>query len=447
MDRLSLRATWLIAAVCLLAMSPGAHATGSGCDDPICLLQAREPGLNQFRILARRALDQDHEVMLVQGSEVRFGAWYEQDYVVRRPLRQLSGVFLLDRRQHRVTLTLDLLAANFDIEQGPVCDDTAAIEIEEASPDAVSILRVCTDHANYGAIKQARRKYLLAPAYQDVRKTLSFANPGFVSIRADAGKLSFLGPDASLELVPADPSRFSLGPASPDEAQPEKELRLLPNRARPVYQLYSPYGSEWLLKGDSPLSSGIVHLASGSFYPLPQPTLAEFKRLRSGRGNFDWTPHPLEVDIGGYQLQGNLLWLATRFYDGEGASGIGALGWFDLTTRRYELPFDNYELADWSVNALSQYGGSIWLGLYSASEGWYHSGGLYRYELKSGEGTRYRFRPIVNAMYESPQGLWLATNEGVYLLANERLSYFGLSQDEQGKPLLYRREVPLRPYE
>lgn len=137
---------------------------------------------------------------------------------------------------------------------------------------------------------------------------------------------------------------------------------------------------------------GVVEgTASGSkFYPLPQSSVQEYRRLRRDDINeHKFPPIRTEKDyerqeaIGPYQIEGNRLWFGNNYYDSEGATGVGAFGYFDMKTRRYRL-FSPPEVAHWQISALLVETDVVWLGFDHFGEDISTSpGGLARWDRKA----------------------------------------------------------------
>ena len=128
--------------------------------------------------------------------------------------------------------------------------------------------------------------------------------------------------------------------------------------------------------------------------------------------------------IDAFSLHNTRLWFGTSFYDGEGYTGVGTLGYFDIVRRQYEfirLP----EIADWSTTAILVEEGAVWIGLADHPEGASHSGGLLRYDRISGETRIY---PIKTATQKSP-----TVSQKTIPAYNCTLALFRLCQN-QGPP-------------
>ena len=66
-------------------------------------------------------------------------------------------------------------------------------------------------------------------------------------------------------------------------------------------------------------------------YPAPIPTVDFYRQTLPQKQ----APAEMESDIGPFVQDGDKIWFATSFYDGEGTSGIGAIGSFDIATHKY----------------------------------------------------------------------------------------------------------------
>jgi len=175
--------------------------------------------------------------------------------------------------------------------------------------------------------------------------------------------------------------------------------------------------------------------------PLPQSTYAQFARARPARvrdGYVEGTS--IEEAIGPYQITGDKIWFGKNFYDGEGTTGVGAIGYFDRTAKKYSfLPIR--EVLDWSVSNLLIEGDTVWAGLVNHPEGADHSGGLLRHNLKSGITRKYRIDEIIYRIERTPDGLYMSTSNGVYVLKNERLRRYLVEPDIDGEPVIISEEL------
>jgi hypothetical protein len=174
---------------------------------------------------------------------------------------------------------------------------------------------------------------------------------------------------------------------------------------------------------------------------LPQSTYSQFARARPARvrdGYVEGTS--IEEVIGAYQIAGDKIWFGKNFYDGEGTTGVGAIGYFDRTTKKYSfLPIR--EVSDWSVSNLLIEGDTLWASLVSHPEGADRSGGLLRHNLKSGVTRKYRVDEVIYRIERAPDSLYLSTSNGIYVLKNERLTRYLVEPDIDGKPVIISEEL------
>jgi hypothetical protein len=113
---------------------------------------------------------------------------------------------------------------------------------------------------------------------------------------------------------------------------------------------------------DKPAHEAGVYITSQSgrqqFFHVPVPMPVRYHDSRPS----SQTPEQIENDIGPFALDGTRLWFGNTFYDGEGISGVGAIGSFDTITRQFEMRYLP-EIAPWSASALLVEGPDIWVGL------------------------------------------------------------------------------------
>ncbi|HXG33288.1 MAG TPA: hypothetical protein VNJ11_07980 [Bryobacteraceae bacterium] len=149
----------------------------------------------------------------------------------------------------------------------------------------------------------------------------------------------------------------------------------------------------------------------GRFYPLPVPDVATWRRFRGA----EMEPWDIQNHFGAFAREGDRLWFAGTFYDGEGASGVGNLGWFDLDTRSYQLWYPP-ELAPWSATALFVEKDAVWIGLVQRPEGALLGGGILRYDRTTGQFTRIAVPALVNSMDRFGGAVYTGASGGIYLL-------------------------------
>jgi hypothetical protein len=155
---------------------------------------------------------------------------------------------------------------------------------------------------------------------------------------------------------------------------------------------------------------------------MPQSTYAEFARARAhrvedGYGEGDTV---LGEEPGPYQVVGSRIWFGKVFYDGEGHTGVGGLGYFDTKTSRYTfVPVSM--IADWSVSAILIEEDAAWIGLVGHPEGEAYGGGLLRYDLRSRTTRKFPVEEVVYQIVRWKDRVYVATKNGAYLVQGNRL--------------------------
>jgi hypothetical protein len=176
-------------------------------------------------------------------------------------------------------------------------------------------------------------------------------------------------------------------------------------------------------------------------HALPQSTFADFRQTRPARVRDGYNEKSFRIDekIGPYQRAANRIWFGKSFYDAEGLTGIGGIGYFDVTTNTYKLPRIP-ELFEWSVMAILVDGDYVWCGLKNLTEGESASGGLLRYDVKTSAVRVYPVEDTVLKIIRSGDVLALATTNGIYLLKDDRFSRYRVEPDIRGRFVLVLME-------
>jgi hypothetical protein len=170
-------------------------------------------------------------------------------------------------------------------------------------------------------------------------------------------------------------------------------------------------------------------------HPMPASSYAEFARARPERvsDGYDSASTQIEEKIGPFQVVGDSIWFGKTFYDGEGTTGVGGVGYF--TTSRSEYTFLKIrEVVRWSVSAIMVEDQSVWIGLVEHPEGPDYSGGLLRYDLKSGTTEKYPIDEVVLRIKRWNDRVYLATSRGLSIMEGGRLNdRYAVEPDIDGK--------------
>ena len=183
------------------------------------------------------------------------------------------------------------------------------------------------------------------------------------------------------------------------------------------------------------------------FFPVPIPPRDLYKQLRpevrvvsSAAYSF---PGSIENEIGPSVFDGERVWFANTFYDGEGMSGLGAIGSFDLTTLKYEMRYVP-EIVRWSASALRLDGDNLWIGLMRRPEGAEYGTGVLRYDIKTGATRTFPIKDYVVSIERIGESLYFGTTHSVYAidLATDAVSHIRVEPGQSGRPEVFTRQVP-----
>jgi len=158
-------------------------------------------------------------------------------------------------------------------------------------------------------------------------------------------------------------------------------------------------------------------------HPMPRSSYAEFARARPERvgDGYDSADTGIEEKIGPFQVVGDRIWFGKTFYDGEGTTGVGGVGYFDTSRSGYTF-LTIHEVVNWSVSTLLVEDQSVWIGLVGHPEGPDYGGGLLRYDLKTATTDKYPIDEVVLRIKRWNDRVYLATSRGLSVLEGGRLS-------------------------
>ena len=144
---------------------------------------------------------------------------------------------------------------------------------------------------------------------------------------------------------------------------------------------------------------------------LPQSTLEEVARLRSSEQD----RLEIEETIGPHRLVGSRLWFGKTFYNSEGFTGVGGLGFFDTAGGAFET-LSPQEIRDWSVSAMAIDRSVAWAALAQRGEWGNSAGGLLRIDTGTGQVDTYPVPFEVSEVEVFSDRLYLASRDGITIL-------------------------------
>ena len=171
-------------------------------------------------------------------------------------------------------------------------------------------------------------------------------------------------------------------------------------------------------------------------FPAPIPTLHFYQQTFPEKQ----PPAEMQSDIGPFVQKGQTIWFATEFYDGEGVSGIGAIGSFDIPTRQYQMRYLP-EIAPWSGSAIMLDGDDLWIGLKRQPEGVQIGGGLLRYSISSGKVQMFAIPDVIFTIDRVGDALYCGSSHGLYMLRGDHITQLRFEPDQSGQLVMIPRDV------
>jgi hypothetical protein len=220
---------------------------------------------------------------------------------------------------------------------------------------------------------------------------------------------------------------------------PGESFRFVMPVRHPTRQ-FGPGGSFLLkeenLKEDSPQYTRITEITAEGVraFLLPQSTRDEFEKLRPQRvrDGYRRNASKIEEEIGPNQVVGSRLWFGKSFYDAEGITGVGGFGYFDCETRRFVI-YSPPEIQNWSVTSILVAGNNVWMATSAAGEYGLLPHGLLRWEIAERRIHSYGFDAVVHSMTQYRNDLYLATDEGIAVLAQKGFRRYLIDMTRDGR--------------
>jgi len=168
--------------------------------------------------------------------------------------------------------------------------------------------------------------------------------------------------------------------------------------------------------------------AAFAMYPLPQSTYQEFARARPARVRDGYDKDSkLEERIGAWQAEKGGFWFGKTFYDGEGTTGVGAVG-FLSRSRQYSF-LTIPALFDWSADAILIEPDAVWAGLVSHGEGPDAAGGLLRYDRHTHRSEIRKVPGVILRIAHVAGAVFLRTTFGFYVLRDGIIIWHHMEPD------------------
>ncbi len=183
---------------------------------------------------------------------------------------------------------------------------------------------------------------------------------------------------------------------------------------------------------------GVHDLVRDTLYEFPRHNFEQLQRYRprfTGHPNLERIYTICDM-IGPYQLVGRKIWFGTTFPDAEGGTGVGAIGFFDLDGKSYQMQYPK-DLVDWSTSSIWVGERYAWIGLEDRSEYNRFPRGLLRYDLDRWETKKYDIDAMVHKIFGFGDHVFVGTSDGVYIISGDETTYLGFDFDVEGRYHLF----------
>jgi len=398
------------------------------------VLKTRDSSLDWFRVLAKKPVDTAHSVMVVEGAPTELRPGVSKRSPVW-PQMQI-GVFVVSGTDNQVRLTLDLYPVR-EIVASPTLDQPA---------EHAAYLHFYSDYGMYhGSVK-----YIYDLSSRTPPLKIRYGILALTSSTRENGKLQYTASFGQAGQVQEGWSpRHAIVTIEPGAAASLPEFKIVDAPAHEdIYTEPTPLraadGESVIVANKTP--PGQPHHPSGIYvvgesgtrqlFPAPIPTMDFYRKMLP-----DKQPQlEIEGDIGPFVLSGTRIWFASTFYDGEGTSGVGAIGTFDIPARKYQMRYLP-EIAGWSGSAIMLDGDDLWIGLMRRPEGSSYGGGMLRYNTRTGSARKYAFADVIYTIDRLGDTLYCGTSHGLYMVRDDQLTQLRFEPDGKGELIMVARKV------
>jgi hypothetical protein len=168
-------------------------------------------------------------------------------------------------------------------------------------------------------------------------------------------------------------------------------------------------------------------------YELPQ---SDFETWRQARSDYvgsrpELNPDEKNEQIGPHQAEAGRLWFGRTFYDSEGLTGVGGIGYFDCDAREFRL-FSPPEIQRWSASAILVEPEAVWLGLFRRGEYGDAAGGLLRWDRQTEQAGRFKTASIVTGIVRRGETLYMGATDGLLVLRGDQMAGYFIDRTSGG---------------
>ena len=414
----------LLSLLCLAIVSGAGQAPDLQKEDLHSVqdaLKKADASLNWFHVAAKKAMvDAAYSVMVVEAapSESR-----------KLGVTQI-GILVVSAKTNQVRLVLD---------RYPLSGTAGFPTLERATTHAAYV-HFYSDYGLYGG----SIKYIYDLASPRPPLKIRYGILALTSSSLEDGKLRYTASSGQSERHATVVIEPRAGDALPAYSIADAPAPWAWDPAAEPAPLATTDGQSAIVANKTP--PGQPHQASGvyvigksggkQYYPAPIPTTALHRKLLPDKQ----APGEIENDIGPFVLHGHKIWFATTFYDGEGVSGVGAVGVFDISTRKYDMRYLP-GIAPWSGSAILLDGADLWIGLMRRPEGAEYGAGLLRYNTATGAVAKLPVADYIHTIDRLGNTVYCGTSHGLYTVRGNQVTQLRFEPDDKGKLLMVSREV------
>lgn len=411
----------------------------------------KNPEIVYFKTFYKELIDERHLLLAVRGGAPIPGWTTQPDHLIWEQ-GDLLGIFLMDATNAGLVWEIAMIP-------GPHGEVTGQIVRADAESVVISMT------GNYGMPLPWLKLFFSVATKQETGRK-SYTPPAVGAITAKEGNSLFVaqsedhplvyrltgdevevkdvtGVDLEGELDPGELGRLGMG------------RRVTGALSSSVASAISPFGpgdacrcddcpfddvGRWRLDCTRRLAGSVVDTIAETEsnkttkYRLPSTSFEELAaarpdRVKSGYGRD--AANRLD-EIGPHQLVGDRLWFAKLFYDGEGLTGVGGLGYFDLIEKRFTM-FAPPEIVDWSASAILVQDDAVWVGLVRHPEGALYSGGLLRFDRATEGAEVFPIPDTILELKARESGILAGTSNGLYSVRPERTVHISIEPDVKGE--------------
>ena len=306
------------------------------------------------------------------------------------------------------------------VESGPSIDE-GLIRVERAT--ATDVLFLCSPEKGPSG---PYRKYVYDIRAKALVGTVVYKPYAMERVAVSGEKAIVIGADrdrpVALEFAGEATPPFRL-------LRGAEALRLMVKESKPVRFGVS---NQFLLSRVEGQPTVVV--GPGKRYALPRSTYEEFAAARPEQVKYGPSRDAATMDeqIGPSHLVEGTMWFGKTFYDGEGHTGVGGFGYFDVGKKAYKM-FSPAAVRNYSVSAILVEAEAVWLGLVHRGEWRSGGGGLIRFDRATERAERYELREIVNGIARMGDRMLLATELGVAALEGSTPRRYIIDETTDGR--------------